>query len=101
SGNAMKWKIKRKTNDELRQDFINKTVSQAELIDLKIPDPDLKWNEKRESYDFGEMDWEEFWSVVEGNGPCNEQRLNHHIKAHKEGKWVREAAKAYSQKHNN
>ena len=100
TGNAMKWKIKRKTNDELRQDFIDKTVSQAELIGLQIPDPDLKWNEKRGSYDFGEIDWDEFWSVVNGNGPCNEQRLNHHIKAHKEGEWVREAAKAYAEKQN-
>ena len=98
SGNAMKWKIKRKTNDELRQDFINKTVGQAEILDLKIPDPDLKWNEEKKSYDFGEINWEEFWSVVEGNGPCNEQRLNHHIKAHKDGEWVRNAAKAYSKK---
>ena len=95
---AMKWKIKRKTNDELRQDFINKTVGQAEILDLTIPDPDLKWNEEKKSYDFGEIDWEEFWSVVEGNGPCNEQRLNHHIKAHKDGEWVRDAAKAYSKK---
>ena len=100
TGNAMKWKIKRKTNDELRQDFIDKTVAQAELIGLQIPDPDLKWNEKRGSYDFGEIDWDEFWSVVNGNGPCNEQRLNHHIKAHKEGKWVRDAAKAYAEKQN-
>ena len=100
TGNAMKWKIKRKTNDELRQDFIDKTVAQAELIGLKIPDPELKWNEERGSYDFGEIDWDEFWSVVNGNGPCNEQRLNHHIKAHKEGEWVREAAKAYAKKQN-
>ena len=100
TGNAMKWKIKRKTNDELRQDFINKTVAQAELIGLQIPDPDLKWNEKRGSYDFGEIDWDEFWSIVNGNGPCNEQRLNHHIKAHEEGEWVREAAKAYAEKQN-
>ena len=100
TGNAMKWKIKRKTNDELRQDFIDKTVAQAELIGLQIPDPDLKWNEERGSYDFGEIDWDEFWSVVNGNGPCNEQRLNHHIKAHKEGEWVREAAKAYAEKQN-
>ena len=100
TGNAMKWKIKRKTNDELRQDFIDKTVAQAELIGLQIPDPDLKWNEKRGSYDFGEIDWDEFWSVVNGNGPCNEQRLNHHIKAHEEGEWVREAAKAYAEKQN-
>ena len=100
TGNAMKWKIKRKTNDELRQDFIDKTVAQAELIGLQIPDPDLKWNEKRGSYDFGEIDWDEFWSVVNGNGPCNEQRLNHHIKAHEDGEWVRKAAKAYAEKQN-
>ncbi|MDC1062991.1 1,2-phenylacetyl-CoA epoxidase subunit A [Flavobacteriales bacterium] len=100
SGNAMKWKIKRKTNDELRQDFIDKTVAQAELIGLKIPDPDLKWNDERGSYDFGEIDWDEFWSVVNGNGPCNEQRLNHHIKAHEDGEWVRKAAKAYAEKQN-
>tara|TARA_Y100000589_G_scaffold85691_1_gene79688 strand:+ start:615 stop:1592 length:978 start_codon:yes stop_codon:yes gene_type:complete len=100
TGNAMKWKIKRKTNDELRQNFIDKTVAQAELIGLKIPDPDLKWNEERGSYDFGEIDWEEFWNVVKGNGPCNEQRLNHHKKAHEDGQWVRDAAKAYAQKQN-
>ena len=100
TGNAMKWKIKRKTNDELRQDFIDKTVAQAELIGLQIPDPDLKWNEKRGSYDFGEIDWDEFWSIVNGNGPCNEQRLNHHIKAHEEGDWVREAAKEHAEKQN-
>ena len=98
TGNAMKWKIKRKTNDELRQNFIDKTVAQAELIGLKIPDPDLKWNEERGSYDFGEIDWEEFWNVVNGNGPCNEQRLDHHKQAHTEGEWVREAAKAYAKK---
>ena len=95
---SMKWKIKRKTNDELRQNFIDKTVAQAELIGLKIPDPDLKWNEERGSYDFGEIDWEEFWNVVNGNGPCNEQRLDHHKQAHTEGEWVREAAKAYAKK---
>ena len=100
TGNAMKWKIKRKTNDELRQDFIDKTVAQAELIGLKIPDPELKWNEERGSYDFGEIDWDEFWGVVNGNGPCNEQRLNHHIKAHEDGEWVRKAAKAYAEKQN-
>ena len=100
TGNAMKWKIKRKTNDELRQNFIDKTVAQAELIGLKIPDPDLKWNEERGSYDFGEIDWEEFWNVVKGNGPCNEQRLTHHKKAHEDGQWVRDAAKAYAQKQN-
>ena len=98
TGNAMKWKIKRQTNDELRQSFIDKTVGQAEVIGLKIPDPDLKWNEERGHYDFGEMDWEEFWNVVNGNGPCNKQRLAHHKKAYNEGRWVREAAKEYARK---
>ncbi|MBC8266892.1 MAG: 1,2-phenylacetyl-CoA epoxidase subunit A [Flavobacteriales bacterium] len=98
SGNALKWKIKRQTNDELRQSFIDKTVAQAELIGLTIPDPDLKWNEETGHYDFGAMDWDEFWRVVKGDGPCNKQRLDHHKKAHKEGEWVRNAAKAYAKK---
>ena len=98
SGNAMKWKIKRQTNDELRQKFIDKTVGQAEIIGLTIPDPDLKWNEDRGHYDFGEMDWDEFWNVVNGNGPCNKQRLAHHKEAHDKGEWVRKAAKEYAKK---
>jgi len=98
TGNAMKWKIKRQTNDELRQSFIDKTVEQAEVIGLTIPDSDLNWNEDRGHYDFGEMDWEEFWNVVNGNGPCNKQRLAHHKKAHDEGEWVRNAAKEYAKK---
>jgi len=98
TGNAMKWKIKRQTNDELRQSFIDKTVEQAEVIGLKIPDPDLKWNEDRGHYDFGEMDWEEFWNVVNGNGPCNKQRLAHHKEAHDQGEWVRKAAQEYAKK---
>ena len=101
TGNAMKWKIKRESNDVLRQRFIDKTVLQAELIGLTIPDEDLKWNEEKGSYDFGEIDWDEFWSVVKGGGPCNLKRLNHHIKAHKDGEWVRKAAVSYSQKHSN
>ena len=98
TGNAMKWKIKRQTNDELRQNFIDKTVGQAKVIGLTIPDPDLKWNEDTGHYDFGEMNWDEFWSVVNGNGPCNKQRLAHHRKAHDQGKWVRDAAKEYARK---
>lgn len=101
TGNAVKWKIKRETNDELRQKFIDKTVQQAEVIGLTIPDPDLKWNEEKGHYDFGEINWDEFWNVVKGNGPCNKQRLQHHIKAHEKGKWVREAANAYAQKQKN
>ncbi|MBL1280690.1 MAG: 1,2-phenylacetyl-CoA epoxidase subunit A [Fluviicola sp.] len=100
SGDAMKWGIKVESNDELRQRFIDKTVQQAELIGLTIPDPDLKWNEERGSYDFGEINWDEFWAVVNGDGPCNDQRIDHHIKAHEEGRWVREAANAYAQKNN-
>ena len=69
-------------------------------IGLTIPDKDLKWNEERQSYDFGEMDWDEFWNVVKGNGPCNDQRIEHHIKAHEDGAWVRKAAIAYAEKNN-
>ena len=98
SDNAMKWKIKRESNDELRQKFIDKTIQQAEVIGLTVPDPDLKWNEERGHYDFGAIDWEEFMEVVKGYGPCNKQRLDHHKKAHEEGAWVREAAEAYAQK---
>lgn len=98
SGDAFKWKIKRKSNDELRQRFIDKTVQQAEVIGLTIPDPDLKWNEEKQSYDHGEINWEEFRQVIAGNGPCNKQRMDHHIKYHREGAWVREAAEAYKNK---
>lgn len=98
SGNAVKWKIKRESNDELRQKFIDKTVQQAEVIGLTIPDDKLKWNESRGHYDFGEMNWDEFYNVINGNGPCNKQRLEHHIKAHENGAWVREAAAAYAAK---
>ena len=100
TGNAVKWKIKRATNDQLRQSFIDKTVHQVELIGLTIPDPDLKWNEDRGSYDFGKMDWDEFWSVVKGGGPCSKQRLKHYNDAHNNGEWVRKAAKAYAEKQN-
>ncbi len=96
SGNAFTWKIKRKSNDELRQKFIDKTVQQAEVIGLKIPDAALKWNEEKQGYDHGEINWEEFNRVIRGNGPCNKQRLDHHIKYHNEGIWVREAAAAYA-----
>lgn len=95
---SMAWKIKRFTNDELRQKFVDATVPQAELLGLTIPDPDLKWNEDKGGYDFGEIDWEEFWRVVKGDGPCNKERLAARVKAWEEGAWVREAAKAYSEK---
>ena len=98
SEKALEWKIKRETNDSLRQSFIDKTVPQAELIGLKVPDDKLKWNEKTNHYDFGEIDWEEFWNVVNGKGLCNKERIEHHKKAHDEGEWVRKAALAYSTK---
>lgn len=95
---SMKWKIKLKSNDELRQQFIDITVPQAEILGLTIPDPDLKWNEERGHYDFGEIDWEEFWQVVKGYGPCNKERLAARNKAWDEGEWVRDAAVAYAEK---
>ncbi len=98
SAQSMKWKVKRQSNDELRQKFVDQTVRQAEVIGLTIPDPDLKWNEERGHYDFGEIDWEEFARVVSGDGPCNRQRLQHHKAAHDEGAWVRDAIAAYEDK---
>lgn len=100
SGDAFLWKIKRKSNDELRQKFIDKTIDQATLIGLTVPDPELKWNPEKEGYDHGEINWEEFNHVIRGNGPCNKQRMAHHIKYHEEGAWVREAAAAYKQRKN-
>ena len=101
TSNAMRWKIKRETNDELRQLFVDRTVKQADLIGLEIPDPELKWNPETKHYEFGEIDWEEFWEVVNGNGFCNKERINNHINAHAEGQWVREAALAYAEKTQN
>ncbi len=95
---ATKWKIKRKSNDELRQQFVDICVDQARILNITLPDPDLKWNEERGHYDFGEIDWEEFWNVVKGNGPCNKERLDARIKAYEDGAWVREAAMAYAEK---
>ncbi|HRN92082.1 MAG TPA: 1,2-phenylacetyl-CoA epoxidase subunit A [Ferruginibacter sp.] len=101
SDQSMKWKIKRKTNDELRQNFVDMIAQQIKLLGMTLPDPDLKWNEARGHYDFGEINWDEFWNVVKGNGPCNKQRLQARINAHEEGAWVREAAVAYAQKQAN
>ncbi|WP_205500798.1 1,2-phenylacetyl-CoA epoxidase subunit PaaA [Rufibacter psychrotolerans] len=95
---SMRWKIKRFTNDELRQRFVDMMVPQAEFLGLTVPDPDLKWNEAKNGYDFGEVNWEEFWNVVKGNGPCNKDRIQTRVKAHEEGAWVREAALAHAQK---
>ncbi len=98
SAQSLKWKIKKKSNDQLRQEFIDATVPQAEFLGITLPDPDLKWNEERGHYDYGEIDWEEFGNVIKGNGPCNKQRIAAHVKAHEDGAWVREAAAAYAEK---
>ncbi len=95
---SMAWKIKRFTNDELRQRFVDMCVEQAAILGVSLPDPDLKWNEEKGQHDFGEIDWDEFWNVVKGNGPCNKDRVDTRVKAHEEGKWVREAASAYAKK---
>ncbi|HMI06642.1 MAG TPA: 1,2-phenylacetyl-CoA epoxidase subunit PaaA [Flavobacterium sp.] len=95
---SMKWKLKRKTNDELRQQFVDQTVPQAELIGLTIPDPNLKWNDETKRYDFGELDWDEFWQVVKGHGPCNKVRMDARKNAWSNGEWVRDAAMAYAEK---
>ena len=98
---SVKWKLKRKTNDELRQAFVDQTVPQANILGLTIPDAKLKWNEERKHYDFGDIDWNEFWQVVKGHGPCNKQRIDARVKAHEDGKWVRDAAMAYAEKQAN
>ncbi|BFG70684.1 1,2-phenylacetyl-CoA epoxidase subunit A [Sediminibacterium sp. KACHI17] len=95
---SMKWKIKRFTNDELRQKFVDICAEQIKILNLTIPDPDLKWNEERGHYDFGAINWDEFWQVIAGNGPCNKQRLDARKKAWEDGKWVRDAASAYAAK---
>lgn len=98
SAQSMRWKIKRKSNDELRQEFIDKTVPQAEYLGLTIPDEDLQWNAETGHYDFGTINWDEFFNVLKGNGKCNKQRLRSRNKAHDEGEWVREAANAHAKK---
>ena len=95
---STRWKIKRFTNDELRQKFVDATVPQAEFLGLTIPDPDLKWNEDKQGYDFGPIDWDEFWRVVKGKGPMNRQRVEARQKAWDDGAWVREAALAHAEK---
>jgi ring-1,2-phenylacetyl-CoA epoxidase subunit PaaA len=98
SAQSMKWKIKRFSNDELRQSFVDATVPQAEILGLTIPDPNLKWNEATGHYDFSPINWDEFWQVVNGNGPCNKERIEARKKAKENGMWVREAATAYATK---
>jgi ring-1,2-phenylacetyl-CoA epoxidase subunit PaaA len=95
---SMAWGIKRNTNDDLRQRFVDMTVPQAEALGVTLPDPELRWNEERGHHDFGEPDWEEFMQVVKGNGPCNAQRMAHRRRAHDEGAWVREAALAFAER---
>ena len=95
---SMKWRIKRFTNDELRQKFVDMMVPQAEFLGLTVPDEKVQWNEARQAYDFGEVDWNEFWSVVKGNGLCNHDRLQARVQAYEEGAWVREAALAHAAK---
>lgn len=98
SADSMKWKIKMESNDHLRQRFVNRTVEQAHHIGLTVPDKDLMYNEKTMNWEFGPINWDEFWSVVKGDGPCNRQRIQHHVHYHNEGKWVRDAAMAYEKK---
>ena len=98
SRQSMRWGIKRISNDELRQRFVDATVKQAEILGVTLPDPELKWNEASAHYDFGPIDWSEFKSVLAGNGPCNVDRLQERVQAWDDGAWVREAATAYAQK---
>lgn len=98
SAELLKWRVKRKTNDELRQRFVNLTVPQAQAIGVTLPDPDLTYNPETKNWDFGEIDWDEFWEVVGGNGPCNKERLAARNAAHDEGAWVRDAALAHAAK---
>lgn len=95
---SMKWKIKRFTNDELRQKFVDVCKEQADILGLTIPDADLIWNDETKHYDFGEINWDEFWNVVKGNGPCNKERLAARVSAHENGEWVREAALEHARK---
>lgn len=95
---GMLWKIKRASNDELRQRFIDKTVAQAEFLGLKIPDPKLRWDQASGHYETGEINWDEFHRVISGDGPCNRERMEHHKRVHAEGAWVREAAAAFASK---
>ncbi len=98
SAQSMRWKIKLNSNDELRQKFVDEAVKQADYLELKVPDADLKWNEARGHYDFGPIDWDEFFQVIKGNGPCNRERLATRKRAYDEGAWVREAALAHADK---
>jgi ring-1,2-phenylacetyl-CoA epoxidase subunit PaaA len=98
SAQSMRWGIKRISNDDLRQKFVDATVQQAQVLGVTMPDPDLRWNEERQHHDFGKIDWDEFWRVVGGDGACNRERLAMRVKAWDDGAWVRDAATAYADK---
>jgi ring-1,2-phenylacetyl-CoA epoxidase subunit PaaA len=98
SAQSMAWKIKRFSNDDLRQKFVDMTVPQSEVLGLTLPDSELRWNDATGHYDFGAIDWSEFFEVLKGNGPCNQARVGHRVRAHEDGAWVREAATAYAAK---
>ena len=98
SAQGMRWGIKRVSNDTLRQKFVDATAQQAQVLGVTLPDPDLKWNEQRQHWDFGTIDWDEFWRVVGGEGPCNRERLAARLEAWDDGAWVREAAMAHARK---
>jgi ring-1,2-phenylacetyl-CoA epoxidase subunit PaaA len=98
SAQSMRWKIKRFSNDELRQRFVDVCAEQVKLLGMRLPDAELRWNEKRQHYDFGAIDWTEFYNVINGNGPCNKERLAARVEAHEDGAWVREAAVAHAEK---
>ena len=95
---GMRWGIKRISNDDLRQKFVDATVPQAAILGVTLPDPDLKWDEERQQHTYGAIDWDDFWAVVNGNGPCNKERLANRVAAHEDGQWVRDAALAYAAK---
>lgn len=100
SAELIKWGVKTKTNDELRQHFVDRTVMEAEAIGIILPDPDMTYNEETGHWEFGEIPWDEFWSVVKGDGPMNRERIKARRKAYEEGEWVREAAMEYARKKN-
>jgi ring-1,2-phenylacetyl-CoA epoxidase subunit PaaA len=94
----VRWGIKTKTNDELRQEFVDETVAEAHAVGLTLPDPELRFDESTDHWHFGEINWDEFWRVVKGDGPCNKERLAARRKAHEDGLWVREALAAYARR---
>ena len=98
SGKSMQWKIKRESNDSLRQKFVDQTIPQIDVLKLEYPDSEIKWNDDRGHYDFSELNWEEFYAVINGDGHCNRERIEHHVRAHEEGQWVRDALHAYNEK---